>query len=344
MLLGRSASRCSDLQQAQSIHWAWAQRHANLRRLPMKIAVPDLISNSYFPAIAAAELGFFKREGIDVALELVVPIEHALAAMCDGSLDFVGCSAHLLVAGFPEWRGVKLLCAQAQGMYWFLVMRSDLGARRGDLDVVKGRSIGAAHWVAMGLRRLLAEAGIDAERDAVKIAPIPGAHGAGTNFGVTAARALEEGKVDGFWANGMGAELAMRRGVGTIILDARRGDGPAGCFDYTMATLAATDAFIDRSPDAAAAAVRAIVHTQRALRNNVELAFDVGRKLFPAIEAALIVDLIRRDLPYYDAAISPRSIAAMTRFSRDLGILEGYPAFEQIVAVQFAQLWQSPPG
>jgi ABC-type nitrate/sulfonate/bicarbonate transport system substrate-binding protein len=124
----------------------------------MKLAVPDLISNSYFPAIAAVELGFFKREGLDVTLELIVPIEHALAAMRDGSLEFVGCSAHLLVAGFPEWRDVKLLCAQAQGMYWFLVMRSDLGARRGDLAVLKGRRIGAAHWVAMGLRRLLAEA------------------------------------------------------------------------------------------------------------------------------------------------------------------------------------------
>jgi NitT/TauT family transport system substrate-binding protein len=153
----------------------------------MKLAVPDLLSNSYFPAIAAVELGFFKREGLDVALELVVPVENALAAMRDGSLEFIGCSAHLLVAGFPEWRGVKLLCAQAQGMYWFLVMRSDLGARRGDLDVVKGRSIGAAHWVGMGLRRLLAEAGIDPERDNVRIAPIPGAHGAGINFGVTAA-------------------------------------------------------------------------------------------------------------------------------------------------------------
>jgi NitT/TauT family transport system substrate-binding protein len=317
---------------------------ADLERSPMKIAVPDLISNSYFPAIAAVELGFFKREGIDVTLELVVPIEQALAAMRDGSLDFVGCSAHLLVAGFPEWRGVKLLCAQAQGMYWFLVMRSDLAGRRGDLRVVKGRHIGAAHWVAMGLRRVLAEAGIDTERDAVKIAPIPGAHGAGTNFGVTAARALEEGKVDGFWANGMGAELAVRRGVGTIVLDARRGDGPAGCFDYTMATVAATDALIERSPEAAAAAVRAIVHTQRALRTKVELALEVGRRLFPASEAELIVDLIRRDLPYYDASISPRSIAAMTRFSRDLGILEGNPAFERIVAVQFAHLWQGQAG
>ena len=47
----------------------------------MKIAIPDLISNSYFPVIAAVELGMFKREGLDVELELVVPVEKALAAM-----------------------------------------------------------------------------------------------------------------------------------------------------------------------------------------------------------------------------------------------------------------------
>jgi ABC-type nitrate/sulfonate/bicarbonate transport system substrate-binding protein len=305
----------------------------------MKLAVPDLISNSYFPAIAAVELGFFKREGLDVALELVVPVETALAAMREGSLDFIGCSAHLLVAGFPEWQGVKLLCAQAQGMYWFLVMRSDLGARRGDLEVVKGRSIGAAHWVGMGLRALLADAGIDVERDKVKIAPIPGAHGAGINFGVTAAKALEDGKVDGFWANGMGAALAVKRGVGTIVLDARRGDGPKGAFEQTMAVVAATDALIARAPDTAAAAVRAIVQTQRALKDDVTLAAKVGRKLFPPEEAELIVELIRRDLPYYDASISPAFVASMTQFSRDVGILKGHPTYEDVVATQFAGLW-----
>ena len=90
-------------------------------------------------------------------------------------------------------------------------MHKDFGAARGDVSVVKGRSIGAAPWVDMGLRRLLIEAGIDLERDQVKIAPVPGAVGASTNFGLTAAKALEDRKIDGFWANGMGAEVAVRR-------------------------------------------------------------------------------------------------------------------------------------
>src|SRR3981081_3115710 len=104
----------------------------------MKRAVPDLISNSYFPAVAAVELGYFREEGLDVSLELVFPVDRAYEAMRDGAVDFVGGSAHSALAAFPEWEGAKLLCAQAQGMYWFLVMRSDLGVARGDIAAVKG--------------------------------------------------------------------------------------------------------------------------------------------------------------------------------------------------------------
>jgi len=307
----------------------------------MKLAVPDMISNSYFPAIAAIELGCFKQEGLDVSLELIYPVDKSYAALREGAVDFVGGSAHSALAAFPGWEGAKLLCAQAQGMYWFLVMHADLGAKRGDLDVVKGRSIGAAPWVEMGLRRLLVEAGIDLARDQVKIAPVPGAQGAGVNFGVTAAKALEERKLDGFWANGMGAEVAVRRGVGTVVLDVRRGDGPKPCFNYTMASIATTDRLIERSAETAAAAVRAVVKAQAALKANVARATDIGRKLFPPSEAELIAELIRRELPYYDAPISRGFVAGMNQFSRDVGILTGDVPYERVVATQFSHLWKA---
>ena len=305
----------------------------------MKLAVPDMISNSYFPAIAAIELGFFEREGLDVSLELIYPVDKCYAALRAGTVDFVGGSAHSALSAFPSWHGAKLLCAQGQGMYWFLVMHADLGGKRGDLGVVKGRSIGAAPWVDMGLRRLLIEADIDLARDQVKIAPVPGAQGAGVNFGVTAAKALEERKIDGFWANGMGAEVAVRRGVGTVVLDVRRGDGPKQCFNYTMASIATADRLIERSPEIAAAAVRAIVKTQAALKDDVSLATGIGRKLFPPEEAELIAELIRRDLPYYDPKITPEFVAGMNAFARDIGILTGEVPYERVVATQFAQLW-----
>jgi NitT/TauT family transport system substrate-binding protein len=307
----------------------------------MKIAVPDVISNSYFPALAAVELGLFADEGLDVALEMIFPVDKAYRALRDGAVDFVGGAAHAALAAFPQWQGVQLICAQTQGMYWFLIMHSDFSAARGDVASVKGRRIGAAPWVEMGLRRLLTASGIDLECDGVTIAPVPGNAGAGINFGVAAAKALEQRAIDGFWANGMGAEVAVRNGIGTVVLDVRRGDGPGECFDYTFASIAASSRLIDTSPAVAAAAVRAIVKTQRALKENVALAGDVGRKLFPPAEAELIVELIRRDLPYYDATISQRAVAGMNRFTHDLGLLTDDVAYEKVVATQFKDLWHA---
>jgi ABC-type nitrate/sulfonate/bicarbonate transport system substrate-binding protein len=309
----------------------------------MKLAVPDLISNSYFPAAAAVELGLFARQGLDVSLELIFPVDKAYQCLRDGAVDFVGGSAHSALSSFPEWNGCKLLCAQGQGMYWFLVMRSDLQPTRGDLSIVRGRRIGAAPWVEMGLRRLLAEAGVDPQRDGVTIAPVPGASGASVNFGMTAAKALEDGKIDGFWANGMGAEVAVRSGVGTVVLDVRRGDGPPSCFNYTMASVATTDSLIHDRPDAAAGAVRAITAAHAALKADPGLAKKVGDKLFPPQEAGLIEGLIRRDLPYYHASISPEFVDGMNAFAHDIGILKGHPSYADVVAMQFSALWKAEP-
>jgi ABC-type nitrate/sulfonate/bicarbonate transport system substrate-binding protein len=136
----------------------------------------------------------------------------------------------------------------------------------------------------------------------------------------------------------MGAEIAVRSGVGTLIIDARRGDGPAGAFNYTMATIATTDDFIEKRSSDAAGAVRAIVAAQKALKENVDVAAEVGAKLFPS-EAEHIVTLVRRDLPYYQAKISREFVAGMNRFSRDLGILDEDVPYESIVATQFNDLW-----
>jgi ABC-type nitrate/sulfonate/bicarbonate transport system substrate-binding protein len=54
----------------------------------MRLAIPDLISNSYFPALAAAELGFFAAEGLDVTAELIFPVDRCYQALRDGEVDF----------------------------------------------------------------------------------------------------------------------------------------------------------------------------------------------------------------------------------------------------------------
>lgn len=307
----------------------------------MKIAIPDLISNSYFPAIAAVDLGFFKEEGLDMELELIFPVDRTLEVLRDGDIQFVGGSAHSTPHAFPEWDGGKLLGSLAQGMYWFLILNKNIGAKQGDIEAVKGLNIGAAPLVDLGLRQLLIEAGIDLEKDKVNIAPVPGAfQGNNVNFGVTAAQALEDGKIDGFWANGMGAEVAVTRGAGTMVIDARRGDGPSTAFNFTMPALITSQKMIDDEPDACAAAVRALVKTQKALREDVSLATEVGKKRFPETEAGLIAQVVERDLPFYTAAITEDFVVGMNKFQKDVGLVTGDFKYEQVVATQFMSEWE----
>src|SRR5207248_126622 len=140
-----------------------------------RIAIPDIVTNSYFAALAAVELGCFARRGIEAGYDLVYPSQHAYAACRDGTAQFVAAPAHSALPAFPGFRGVKLLCALSQGMYWRLVLRADLPATPGDPGAVRGRRIGAAPMVELGLKRLLAEADIDLHRDDVQIVGVPGA-------------------------------------------------------------------------------------------------------------------------------------------------------------------------
>jgi ABC-type nitrate/sulfonate/bicarbonate transport system substrate-binding protein len=307
----------------------------------VRIAVPDLISNSYFPAIAAVELGFMKEEGLDVELDLLFPVPKTMEALRDGALDFVAGSAHSTLMAFPGWSGAKLLMALAQRTYWLLVLLSGLNARRGDLNALKGLRIGAAPGVDLSLKRLVVEAGLDEERDQIHIAPVPGATGAGVSFGLTAAKALEEGKIDGFWANAMGAEIAVRRGVGSVVLDVRRGDGPPSAQGHTFPALVTTEAKIARDSQSVAAVMRAVRKAQETLKADPGRATEAARRRFPATETGLIAELIRRDLPYYDATISEEVVSKMNGFARAVGLLADPVAYEQVVAVQFRDLWQS---
>ena len=85
--------------------------------------------------------------------------------------------------------------------------------------------------------------------------------------------------------------------------------------------------------------MRAIVNTQAALKADVRRATEVGESLFPPRDAAMIAEVVERDLPYYSSDISPEFVAGMNQFARDMGFLKGEASYEQVVATQFTELW-----
>src|SRR2546422_9462738 len=97
--------------------------------MTLRVAIPDLISPSYFPAIAAVELGFLP----DATLELLYPVTKTYEELREGRLDFVGGASHAALYAFKDWQGAERLGALAPRMYWVLGGRKGLKAQRGDL-------------------------------------------------------------------------------------------------------------------------------------------------------------------------------------------------------------------
>lgn len=292
----------------------------------MRLAVPDLVSNSYFPAVAAVTLGHLRDEGLDVSLEHVFPVAKAVSALAAGDVDFVAGAAHAPLSVNPAWGDVRLIATLARKMYWFLVVRSDSDIRRDSLTLLRDRRIGAAPGPDRGLRHFLTVEGIDPAD--VRIGPLPGGNRGGS-FGVAAAQALVDGEIDAFWANGMGAEVAVRQGVGRVVVDARRDHSPAA--RGTFPALITSTRLLTDQPAAAAAAVRAITRTQDELRRTPARAAEVGQALFPEAEAAIIADLVARDVEYYTPEITRDAVTDLVDFAHATGLTTSPLTYDQIV-------------
>ena len=299
----------------------------------MLIAVPDLVTNSYFPALAAEELGFYRTEGVDAHVELLAP---ALGAM----------------AGRSRWPGAGSGHRRSHDPDGFSrVEGCEGGRRRCPGYAVAARASRRPPCCARGragrqrtTHRRGARTGRGAQtcprrfRNRRRPRSRPDRPRAGDGAArhivrrTAAAAALESGQIDGFWANALGSETAVRRGVGKIVVDVRRGDGPPGAGHYTFSALIVTEALIERSFEQVAAAVRAIVKAQRTLRANPARATEVGQRRFPAAASEMIAALVERDLPFYDPTVHEEAVRATNEFSRALGLLSEPVAYGQVAS------------
>lgn len=303
-----------------------------------RIWVPDLDSPSYFVAVAAVELGLFRQEGIDI--EFVYNTLQGPELMRDGKVDFIGGPAYVATKAFPSWKGVKLLCALSQYSYWFLAVRSTLDIRRGDLAALKGLRLSAAPpWPEMSLRYMLTDAGIDLERDNVRIVAPPPPYGEKGYMARNGVDSIIQGTADAYWGNGMRLALGESMGLAKLHLDLRRGDGPPGARYYNFPALTARESLVDEQPQVAAGAIRAIVKAQRALQADPSISTEIGKRLFPADEAELIAELIERDAPFYQAVITQEAVDGLMKFATSCGLIKAPIPYADLVATQFSRLW-----
>src|ERR1700742_3066526 len=122
-----------------------------------KPAVADLGSPSYFVATAAAHLGFFEEEGVSIdAIEGGVDAQNNTSGLNTGQAHFFAGPSYGPLKSYPNFSGVKLLCALSQYSYWFMGIRSDIEIKRGDIQALKGLRISSSRSSpGRGLRRML---------------------------------------------------------------------------------------------------------------------------------------------------------------------------------------------
>jgi NitT/TauT family transport system substrate-binding protein len=305
-----------------------------------KLMVADYDSPSYFVATAAVKLGFFEKEGLDVEFIAQYGAKCGPEMLRDGHIHFFGGPAFAATRAFPGWKGARLVAALAQHSYWFMGVHKDLDIARGDINALKGLRISSSFaFPRTALQHMLIEAGIDVKHDEVRI--VESLPSASESHSLDGIKALQQNHADGFWGNGMRLALAEQAGIAKLHLDLRRGDGPPGAKHYNFAALTMTEAMIEKEPEVAAAAVRAVVATQKALKADPGLAKKVGDELFPGQEADMISTLIARDAPFYDATITAEAIDGLNKFAIANGLLHEPLAYDQIAASQFKDIWRS---
>jgi hypothetical protein len=82
------------------------------------------------------------------------------------------------------------------------------------------------------------------------------------------------------------------------------------------------------------------IRTQQALRSDPSLATQAARRLFPPTETELIAGQIARDAAFYDPTITEEMVQGASQFAQRVGMLDRPVSFENVVALQYRDLWK----
>ena len=228
---------------------------------------------------------------------------------------------------------MKLLAAQAQGMYWFLVMRADLGIERNDLAGA-ARAGGSARRPGSTSASSSCSSTRGVDLDEVEIAPVPGRRWRGDELRPDrGARPRRGQRSTASGPTGWAPRWPSARAPARSSSTSAAATGPTAASTTRSPRWRRPRRCIAADPVAAQARRPRPAPRPGAARRGPR-ARDRGRR------AALPGRAGGADRRAGRAATSPsttrrsreRAVSGMNRFARERGLLAGDPAYEQIVA------------
>ena len=263
----------------------------------VRIAVGGQHQLMYLPATLASELGFYKDEGLSVAIQDVPEGTQALEALAGGTADVVGGFYDHTIQMAAEGREVVAFVSMLRSPGLALVTSPQSAGKVTTIEHLKGRIVGvttAGSSSQVLVSYLLQQHGVGAA--AVHLTAI------GT--GATAIAAIEHGTVDAGMMADPAFTLVLRRNPGVRVLaDLRRGDGVKAVVGSTMypgSVLYSSGDWVRANRDTARRLARAITRTLVWMQTHPpqEIAARTPAA-FRGEDQALFVDALTSSMPMY---------------------------------------------
>jgi NitT/TauT family transport system substrate-binding protein len=302
---------------------AWAQQTVRIGTTP---------AVTFIVLYGAEQLGYFKAEGITAQFADFEGGAEVTTAMVGGSIDFAGTYVERPMILAEKGFGSKNLLAILNRNPIFLVVRKNLAAT--DVKSLKGTKLGmtrAGSATDLALRALLRDAGLEPDRDVAVIA---------VGSSASAAAALKAGQIDGFMGGEPGGAVIVHQlKIGRYFIEPLRDQGPKFLQNMTFPTLQASDRYIQANPQMVERVVRAVVKTQKRLREDPEAGVRVAQKIFPTLDIELIRGVIALQRASYLPAITEEAMRIANQFQKQAGVVKSDFPYDRVVAVQLKPIW-----
>jgi NitT/TauT family transport system substrate-binding protein len=287
---------------------------------------------SFLALYAAEQLGYFKAEGLTAQFADFEGGAEVTTAMVGGSIDMGGTYIERPMILAEKGFGAKNLLAILNRNPIFLVVKKNLAVT--DVKGLKGTKVGmtrAGSATDLALRALLKDAGLEPDRDVALIA---------VGSSTSAAAALRAGQIDGFMGGEPGGAIVVHQlKLGRYFIEPMRDQGPAFLRHMTFPTLQTSDRYIQSNPQIVERVVRAVVQTQKRLRDDPDAAVSVAQRMFPALDVELLRNIIAVYRKAYFPAITEEALRTVNEYQKQAGVVRTDFAYDKMVAVQYKTLW-----
>jgi NitT/TauT family transport system substrate-binding protein len=287
---------------------------------------------SFLALYAAEQLGYFKTEGVTAQFADFEGGAEVTTAMVGGSIDMGGTYIERPMILAEKGFGAKNLLAILNRNPIFLVVKKNLAVT--DVKGLKGTKLGmtrAGSATDLALRALLKDAGLEPDRDVALIA---------VGSSTSAAAALRAGQIDGFMGGEPGGAIVVHQlKLGRYFIEPMRDQGPVFLRHMTFPTLQTSDRYIQSNPQIVERVVRAVVQTQKRLRDDPDAAVSVAQKMFPALDVELLRNIIAVYRKAYFPAITEEALRTVNQYQKQAGVVKSDFAYDKMVAVQYKTLW-----